>query len=290
MQERPRVPICIEDKIRIVGENHHPVKSFVIIGNALVRAASRLTLTEYRILRYAMSALLKEDTEFQILRISIKDMAKKIGIAPSHYSRIFDAVKSLYNKSIQMPPEIENSIEYDREFRWFTELRKPRHVRDAEKGFIDIRFSDTISEFLINIKNGNFTEIRTLNLFSIGSIHGSRLYELIMNWNNPYSDTLVQSPPSICIKELRRSLALSDYFDSEDLHSDYRNFRRVVLKHAVESINDNTDIYVMCESVKSGKSVKHLKFYFGKQKCFNDFQDFKNVANAKNRNVRELRK
>lgn len=290
MQERPRILRQQEDKIRIVGEKHHRVKSFVIIGNALVQAASRLTLLEYHILRYSMSAILKEDTELQILRISIKDMAKKIGIIPQNYSHIFQAVKRLYDRSIQMPPEIENNVEYDGEFRWITKLRKPRNLQDAEKGFIDIRFSETISEFLINIKNGNFTEAKTINLFSIRSIYGVRLYEFIMDWSDPYSKDLAESH-TICLKEFRKSLALDNYFDLEDLYVNYSNFRRSVLVPAIDEINDKSDIYVFYETILKGCSVSNLKFTFGKKRMkdhsFNNLDDFKETINNRQRLVKE---
>lgn len=104
------------------------------------------------------------------------------------------------------------------------------------------------------LKN-QFTYFQLSMMSDLSSIHAIRIYEMMMQWR------ITKVVPSISVDDLRARLGLS-----EDEYPRMFDFKKRVLDHAVNAINEHTDITVSYEQQKSGRNITGFIFKFKQKK------------------------
>lgn len=202
-----------------------------------------LSLQQQKIVLYLISQITPYDEDFKLYTFSISEFCRICGIdgtSGKNYEDLKAAIKEIADKSI-----------------WITlENRKQTLVRWIEKPYIDegsgviqIRLDNDMRPYLLQLK-ANFTSYELIWTLHFRSKFTIRLYELVK---------------SIHFKELeiyKRRYSVDDLkklLDGET-YKEYRDFKRRVLRPAIEEINEYSDKKIEAEEIKSGRKVVAVEF------------------------------
>ncbi|EGT0694230.1 replication initiation protein (plasmid) [Clostridium perfringens] len=202
------------------------------------------------------------------------------------FDDFFSDYKSVINKNItrkdflKLILSVQSNIptivrRYDNKFikaAWF------KIVGDLNFEKIELILDNDIYDYIKQQEEGEFTIISD-SIYSLNTFYAMRIYELLKRWlefcirsNKPF----VQD-----FKQLKEILMLDD----TSRYKLYKVFNSRILKPSIELINENTDIYVTYNSVKSKtRSIEAIEFMI---KPNPNFQQINVLDEPKNSNKDE---
>ena len=212
--------------------------------NHLNEASYRLTLDEKRLILTSIANIHQGDKIPNEIEIKASDFAEMWGINPdSSYKQLKEARNNLYERSVRLK-RLDNGEVWD--IRWVDAVA----YQDGE-GYIKISFSEKIKPYLSELKS-HFTTYRLAEIKNFKSGHAIRLYELLMQFK----------------KTGWREVELEwfkNYFDMGDKYPRWADFRRWVIDPAMSEINKRSPYDVSYETIKKGRSIAKIKFFFGEK-------------------------
>jgi plasmid replication initiation protein len=116
------------------------------------------------------------------------------------------------------------------------------------EGMIEIKFTDSIMPYLTQVTK-RFVLYNLKEIANFGSLYTTRLYELLQDFKT--TGWMLKS-----VEELRESLAVGTKFKS------YNDFKKYTFAHACQEINDNYDMNLTFEEIKTGRKIVAVKFLF----------------------------
>lgn len=211
-------------------------------SNALVEASYKLTLQEQRFLLVCIGRFNpKEENPEKTLVItaaefyeSFPDMGRQHAEA-----KLKESVDRLWDRSIIIKGDKERE-----EFRWI-QYRAQYLTGEAK---VKITFSDAIMPYLTQLK-GQFTRVIVKNVSSLSSAYSIRIYELLQQFRTT-GDRM------IAIDDFRSMLGI------EDKYKAFKSLNQLLLKPAIEELNEKSDLSVTVDTVKQGRKVVALHFRF----------------------------
>jgi plasmid replication initiation protein len=215
--------------------------------NHIVTKANELIDARYRLNVQAQKLLLccigKLDGRKEVPKESVltaDEFAEMTGTpAKNAYRDLYDAADRLFNASIKL---IEDGEEV--EVVWIQE--KAKKLKGA--GQVRLVWSDRVRRYLGELE-ANFTQYKLKSVASLQSAHSIRLYEVLMRFQSTGTRT-------ISVDDLKDCLGLGDAYP------DFKIFNRAVLKPSLKEINTHSDIRARVETLKTGRKITALKFFF----------------------------
>lgn len=119
---------------------------------------------------------------------------------------------------------------------------------NKHSGSITVNFTDHIMPYLAQVRQ-KFTLYNLKEISNFGSLYTTRLYELLQDFKT--TGWMLKS-----VEELRESLAVGTKFKS------YNDFKKYTFAHACLEINDNYDMNLTFEEIKTGRKIVAVKFLF----------------------------
>jgi plasmid replication initiation protein len=119
---------------------------------------------------------------------------------------------------------------------------------NKHSGSITVNFTDHIMPYLAQVRQ-KFTLYNLKEISNFGSLYTTRLYELLQDFKT--TGWMLKS-----VEELRESLAVGTKFKS------YNDFKKYTFAHACQEINNNYDMYLTFEEIKTGRKIVAVKFLF----------------------------
>jgi plasmid replication initiation protein len=119
---------------------------------------------------------------------------------------------------------------------------------NKHSGSITVNFTDHIMPYLAQVRQ-KFTLYNLKEISNFGSLYTTRLYELLQDFKT--TGWMLKS-----VEELRESLAVGTKFMS------YNDFKKYTFAHACQEINDNYDMNLTFEEIKTGRKIVAVKFLF----------------------------
>lgn len=226
-----------QDEMVISQQNYFVVKSNDIIQ----KSRFSMSLQQQKIILFLISKIKPQEETRHPYTVSVRDFCKVCNIDHDNgqnYINVKAAVKEVADKSIWVT--LPNGKE--RLLRWldFVEL-------DKNNGTINVRFSEDMMPFLIDLKE-KYTQYRLDNILPMKSKYGIRLFELLKSYAN--MDNLLL----ISIADLKKRMDCEHY-------TRFPDFRRYALEKAVEDINTYTDIAVRYRLKKEhSRGYTHIEF------------------------------
>jgi len=156
------------------------------------------------------------------------------------YHQLKVAAKNLIDQKLLIPEAVKW-------INWFSSVEAP-----PGEGKIKVRFSVDIKPYLFAIE-GNFTSYIQKHTLRFKGSYSHRIYEFLRQW-------LSFGNKEFSIAELKDRLELDNEYDRID------NLKQRVIDPALEEINQYSDIWVKYTQRKSGRTITHLLFTFGKKK------------------------
>lgn len=121
-------------------------------------------------------------------------------------------------------------------------------VYNKKEGSITVEFTDRIMPYIAQVKE-KFILYNLKEIANFGSLYTTRLYELLQEFKE--TGWMLKS-----IDQLRTVFAVGHKFKM------YGHFKKKILTHACEEINNNYDMGLRFEEIKEGRKVVAVKFFF----------------------------
>lgn len=156
------------------------------------------------------------------------------------YKLLYKACKKLMKTSITLEkPELSETWEIN---------VCSMAVYNKREGSITVEFTDRIMPYIAQVKK-KFVLYNLKEIANFGSLYTTRLYELIQEFKE--TGWMLKS-----LDQLRTVFAVGNKFKM------YGHFKKKILTHACQEINDNYDMDLKFEEIKEGRKVVAVKFFF----------------------------
>ena len=258
----------MDEETEQIVNNAIPIKynknATVVQGNELIRSKQdELTLLEIKLLRLAISQILKDDTELQTYTVKITELAKLLNISKDNiYAEADKLSTDLMRKIIKIEDKNvhqKNGKPGYMKFHWVSMVR-------YENGVITIKISDELQPYVIGLSK-LFTSYSFGDLIGLPSYYSIRLYELLASYQNlrfskAQQDTYENIPRQK--DEIIFSIDyLREYFNCEKKYPKNGDFVKRVIESGVERIDKHTVLGVSYRLHYTGKKITHIIFKVG---------------------------
>ena len=233
----------------------------VVQANELIRSRQdSLTLLEAKLIRLAITQVVKEDTDLKTYSCKVSELAKFLDISPSNvYRDIQDLTRNLMKKSIFMKDTSQPSSrgkENYKIFHWIDYI-------EYTDGTLTFKLSEGLKPYLVGLDKF-FTSYSYYYIKEASSTNAVRLYELLASYQKmcrePVSNPNYTNVP-IGPNELIFTLDwLREVLDCEDKYPNNKDFIRKVIDRSIESIKEHTTMQPTYRLVKEGRRFKYIIF------------------------------
>lgn len=224
-------------------------KKLVVTSNELVEAKYNFTLWQKRVFVYLVSQIDRNDKEFKLQRIQIKDLLNFFNVkSKDDYNAIRRVPENLFNARIQTPYFTTEGFKRWRKTRILSTYTEPGDIQPGN-AYIELKFNDDLRPHLLEL-NTLFTKYEIKNIIDLRSVYSFRFYELLRS--RRYNRDLL----TMSVEELKEML------DVETLYPKYANFKQKVIQTAQRELADHCDIGFTFRELKSGRGgrVERIEF------------------------------
>lgn len=218
----------------------------VVKSNALVEASYRLTLREQRIILGCIAQVDRsQPITDEVQYVISADLFSKLANCNINgaYKELKLAADTLFERRLTLFEHPNTGKPRKITMRW---VQSVEYLDGA--GSVALRFSKDILPYLTELSR-QFTRYALSDVAKVNSPHAVRLYELLMQWRET-------GKRQVSLDWMRERLGL------EGKYPVFKDFRRYVVEHAVQQINEHTPITVSWSPHKTGRKVTHLIFSF----------------------------
>lgn len=204
---------------------------------------------EIKIFELALAFVNADDiTKFHDLRInkqielSNSELASILGVSKSSISHLTEDIsRRIMHKSLHLRKKKEDgTIEF--------EMINIIPYASYKDGIFHFEFNHKVLPYLVDVTS-NFTEFKLANILALSSSYSVKLYKLLYRFKS-FGHRI------ITLEDLRIQLGLTNKYAT------YFDLKKRVISPSIEDINENSDIYVEFEEIRSGRTVSSLKFKF----------------------------
>jgi Protein involved in initiation of plasmid replication len=228
----------------------------VVQGNDLLEGAYSVTLDEMRLLNLALAQIDSRKPQPDTLyRLYPQDYQRIYGLNPtSSHRQLRDAAESLMKKPVTIyKPDRKTGKMRTVKLSWFSRLE---YVSQDEQSAVILRFGQDVAPYLYELKE-SFTKLHFTNIAKLDTPFSVRLYSWLIKAKNLYGRNSTKAiEVTLTLEWMREKAGLTGKY------MDYRDFRQKLLESTVTRINANTDISVVWEPVKQGRTVVAIKFTY----------------------------
>ena len=214
----------------------------------LQKARFTLTMTEQRLILYAITKIKPTDTAFTEYEFNLKDFYSVCGISGKEsYTEIKKQCISLKSKAWWITVLDENGSEWESAVTWFNTLRT-----NKKSGKIRIKFHEDMMPYLLELskqyeETGNyFTSYDFKYILPMKSIYSIRIYELLKSYQKNNKSWWFK------FDKLKHILDCVNY--------EWYDFKRRVLEPGINEINKFTDLSIEYSTVKDGNKIDEIIF------------------------------
>jgi len=218
----------------------------------LQKGRFELSLTEQRLILYAISQIKPTDDKRQEYTFSLKNFYAICGIKENDsYTTIKKTLIEMRKKVwwILMDDPNDPGTECESAVSWFEIIRT-----NKKSGKVTIAFHVDMMPYLLDLARqreeggGYYTQYMFQYVLPMRSQYAIRLYELLKSYQKNQMKWWFK------VDELKRLLDCRHY-------NRFADFRRFALQPAIKDINEFSDITIKYETEKDGKRIDIITFY-----------------------------
>ena len=218
-------------------------------ANALIESSYTINLVAQRVIILAIIEARNQGSMSEIGGIH--------RIRASDYQKHFECDKTTSYRSLKSACESLYESEFvwtDKDAKGREKINYSRFVQRAsysEGGaYVEVMFGNDVIPLITRLSE-KYTEYELKQIKDLNSIYALRIFEILMQWFS------TGKTPPITIENLRMRLGIEEH--QYKLMSD---FKKRVLDHAINEINDNTNIIATYEQHKEGRKISGFTFKF----------------------------
>lgn len=220
----------------------YPEDEIVVKANELVMGQLDWTVWEYRIFLAHVAQLRKDDTEFQLQRVRLRDVEQ---LSESTTKRLYELGEEVANRMTSKTVSVRSRGKSGKERYSSYNVYSSCHY---ENGVVEGRFTKEMKPLLLQLKDrGFFTMYRKKLALSMSSIYSVRFYEIIKRYEHEHGFRMT-------VEELRRVFNLEDKYDR------FADLRKRVVDTAKREIEERCDITFEYEIERDGRTPVALVF------------------------------
>ena len=226
----------------------------VVKQNPLIEAKFRTTALEYKVLMVAASKIKSTDTILKDIIFTIEDFCNLLNVEIKG-GGMYEYLKRVCERLVTKPVSVKNTVmktyvpDLEIGDKGYTVFPWLHHIR-YDEATVTIRFHEYMKPLLLFvIDNEGYTKYLLENITKCNSIYSMRVYELLKQYQK-------LGQRNIELSELKEMLGID-----KTEYKLYSDFKRRVLEHSCEEINEKTDIITKFEENKKGKKVVSIKFF-----------------------------
>ena len=231
-------------------------KLTVVQGNDLLEGAYSVTLDEMRLLNLALAHIDSRKPQPEALyRLYPQDYQRIYGLNPtSSHRQLREAAESLMKKPVTIYQTDRKTGKLRTvQLSWFSRLE---YVSQDEQSAVVLRFGQDVAPYLYELKE-SFTKLNFINIAKLDTPFSVRLYSWLIKAKNLYGRKGSKAiEVTLALDWMREKAGLKGKYE------DYRDFRQKLLEPTIHRINANTDISVIWEPIKKGRTVVSIKFAY----------------------------
>lgn len=223
----------------------------VVHANELVEASYSLSINELRVIALACSKIDSRKSSPGDINITVREFLDSYEIENNRaYGDLRDAVRGIMRKPIRLFDSEKNKYI---ELSW---LVKNEYERDPGHGsYVSIQFSPLIQPYLFELQR-RFTRIDFKYVSKLNTPFSFRLYQwLKQDENLAKSKKRGAIVVELDVEWMKTQSALVGY-------ERWDNFKHRVIQPAIEKINNETDLSVIWEPVRKGRTVSSVRFSY----------------------------
>src|SRR5690606_12936778 len=225
-------------------------KQLIAKDNKLVGASYSLGIPEQRLIFLAIIEAREQKQLIDakgVLDIRAKSYQEQFKVEKhTSYEALKSATSGLFDAHFEYEDIHEKTGKQARHvIRW---VQKISYIDDA--GMVELQFTDAVIPLITRLSE-QYTEYELKQVSELQSEYSIRLYELMMQWK------AVGKTNKISVDDLRRKLGVEP-----KQYKKMNNFKARVLDHAINQINEHTDIQAEYDQYKDGRAIAGFTFKF----------------------------
>lgn len=230
---------------------------YTVMANDIIKGKQISTLQQARFIRLMIAQIVKQDAELKTFTCRIQDFAKFFDIAPTN---LYSEVEILCTELLKCQVHIGtgNPKRPWKKINWFGCAEY-----DGEGG-LTLCLGEQMRPYVLEL-NKWFTQYQLKSIIGMKSVYGIRLYEILKCDDNKSRDT--KNVFTYEIQKLREMLGCEDKFKQ------IGQFKERVIEKAISEINDNTDLFVLHDYIKTGRKVTAVQFELHLNRFINNKKD-----------------
>lgn len=218
-------------------------------SNKVIEAAYKLSTNEQKIILFCIA---KNDSKQPLsvetlFEVSAKEFSELVGVDIDHaYKALKEVADNLFGRYVVINnPDESNPKIKQIKTRWISSI-----AYMTDNGVLAVRFAYDMLPYLSELKN-QFTKYELKHVGGMTSTYGIRLYELLSQYRNFG----------------RRDIEiewLKSHFEIADSYKSIADFKKYVIKPAVENVNKHSDLEIHTPIIykKTGRNVTGIVFDF----------------------------
>ena len=213
-----------------------------VLSNDIIMGKQNMTLQAARLIRLVIANVLKEDKDLRTYTCKITDLAKFFNVSQDNLYRDVQSIcETLHHSCIYV-----GTGNPKRPWKLVSWVSMSEYGKD---GNLTIRLSEEIKSYVLAVKD-NFTPVQIKNILEFSSFYAIRLYEILKCEQGKSKSNSVQ----FSVKQLREMMGC------ETVLKEFRDFRKRAIETAIREINRSSDIYVIPNYIKVGRSIAYVSF------------------------------
>ena len=218
--------------------------SLLVQHNQIIEARYKLSVGEQRLIKLLISMIDKDDKNFKVYQIPIKQLYELLGISSNDF---YGKVKAISKKLVSNVLTFKDNNGRELQVSW---LSSAEYIES--QGIVELEFSPKLKPFLLQLKL-EFTKYKLGNVIHLKRIYSIRIYELLKQYEKI-------GKRRFDIPTLRNTLGIKD-----NEYQQFCDFRRWVLKVAQQELAEKTDIAFEWEEEKIKQKCVAITFIISKK-------------------------
>lgn len=211
------------------------------------KARFDLTLTQQKLILYAISKINKSSENFEKIKINLKEFQDICNVTHNNYTGLKQDLTDINKKCWWVTVKDENNMVADCLVQWFSFIKVYK-----DTSVIELEFHQVLKPYLLELSDRFYTSYELQNVLSFKSAYSIRLYELFKSLSNNESWFFTVD-------------SLKEYLNCQEKYSVFKDFRKWVLDPSLKEINHYSDLFITYKTEKNGRKISRVIFSIAKK-------------------------
>lgn len=211
------------------------------------KARFDLTLTQQKLILYAISKINKSSENFEKIQINLKEFQDICNVTHNNYTGLKQDLTDINKKCWWVTVKDENNRVADCLVQWFSFVKVYK-----DTSIIELEFHQILKPYLLELSDRFYTSYELQNVLSFKSAYSIRLYELFKSLSNNESWFFTVD-------------SLKEYLNCQEKYAVFKDFRKWVLDPSLKEINHYSDLVITYKTEKNGRKISRVIFSIAKK-------------------------